>query len=208
LYLEKSGNPDQDAMACCTFSKYGRESSFIFNAAYDDDSSRQKKQAPYIDRVTDFPESWHEHTSKNSAGEIKTRHFSPGLPHGVFFNPCLGKFWRVLQWKMLVYFTAIWYTSWTLKICLGVFCKFFPVLVCCTKKNLATLFFRQPAKEGRNRPFKTGGGKKWRESLQITKAEKFRILAPDQRVFGWLQEISSNIQPFWFFTNFGKYHQG
>jgi hypothetical protein len=24
-------------------------------------------------------------------------------------NPTLGKFWRVLQWKMLVYFTAIWY---------------------------------------------------------------------------------------------------
>jgi hypothetical protein len=23
-------------------------------------------------------------------------------------NPNLGKFWRVLQWKMLVYFIAIW----------------------------------------------------------------------------------------------------
>jgi hypothetical protein len=23
-------------------------------------------------------------------------------------NPILGKFWRVLQWKMLVYFVAIW----------------------------------------------------------------------------------------------------
>jgi hypothetical protein len=24
-------------------------------------------------------------------------------------NPDLGKFWRVLQWKMLVYYTAIWF---------------------------------------------------------------------------------------------------
>jgi hypothetical protein len=24
-------------------------------------------------------------------------------------NPDLGKFWRVLEWKMLVYFTVIWY---------------------------------------------------------------------------------------------------
>jgi hypothetical protein len=56
----------------------------------------------------------------------------------------LGKFWWVSQWKMLclmdfwhilqpfcifhvhlVYFVVIWYI--------------FPVLVCCTKKNLATL---------------------------------------------------------------------
>jgi hypothetical protein len=30
----------------------------------------------------------------------------------VFFqtkNPHLGKFWRVLQWKLLVYFMPIWY---------------------------------------------------------------------------------------------------
>jgi hypothetical protein len=34
-----------------------------------------------------------------------------GLPDGTFSNQkCkLGNFWRVLQWKMLVYFTAIWY---------------------------------------------------------------------------------------------------
>jgi hypothetical protein len=24
-------------------------------------------------------------------------------------NPYLGKFWRVLQWKMLIHFMAIWY---------------------------------------------------------------------------------------------------
>jgi hypothetical protein len=32
----------------------------------------------------------------------------------------------------LVYFTAIWYILWLFGIC-------FPILVCCTKKNLATL---------------------------------------------------------------------
>jgi hypothetical protein len=40
----------------------------------------------------------------------------------------------------LVYFTAIWYTYlvafWHL---LWMFCIFFPVLVCCTKINLATV---------------------------------------------------------------------
>jgi hypothetical protein len=33
-------------------------------------------------------------------------------------NPNLGKFWRVLQWKMLVYFMAIWYILWHF----GIFC--------------------------------------------------------------------------------------
>jgi hypothetical protein len=33
-----------------------------------------------------------------------------GLPDGLFSNqnPNLGKFWRVLQWQMLVYFMAVW----------------------------------------------------------------------------------------------------
>jgi phosphotransferase system glucose/maltose/N-acetylglucosamine-specific IIC component len=50
-----------------------------------------------------------------------------GLPDGIFSNknPYLGKFWRVFQWNALVYFVAIWYI--------------FNVLICCTKKNLATL---------------------------------------------------------------------
>jgi hypothetical protein len=55
--------------------------------------------------------------------------------------PNLGKFWRALQLKMLVYFMEIWsisrssgtYILWTFGI-------FFPILVFCTKKNLATLF--------------------------------------------------------------------
>jgi hypothetical protein len=37
----------------------------------------------------------------------------PGLPDGIcIFKPkfhYLGKFWRVMQWKMLVYFMAVWY---------------------------------------------------------------------------------------------------
>jgi hypothetical protein len=49
-------------------------------------------------------------------------------------NPTVGKFWRDLQWKMLVY--ILWP--------LGLFnCHYlvylYPVLVYCTKKNLATL---------------------------------------------------------------------
>jgi hypothetical protein len=33
-----------------------------------------------------------------------------GLPDGLFSNqnPVLGKFWRTLEWKMLVYFMTIW----------------------------------------------------------------------------------------------------
>jgi hypothetical protein len=34
-------------------------------------------------------------------------------------NPNLGKFWRVLQWKMLVYFMAIWYIFRTFGIFYG-----------------------------------------------------------------------------------------
>jgi hypothetical protein len=71
----------------------------------------------------------------------------PGLPDGLFSNqnPNLDKFWRVLQWKILVYFitiwsilrqleifTAIWYILWP-------FGAFLSVLVFCNKKNLATL---------------------------------------------------------------------
>jgi hypothetical protein len=61
-------------------------------------------------------------------------------------NPNLGKFWRVLDWKKFIsflwpfgtfygylgYFTTIWYILYS-------FVTFGPVLVSCTKKNLATL---------------------------------------------------------------------
>jgi hypothetical protein len=60
-------------------------------------------------------------------------------------NPDLGKFWRVLQWKMLVYFMAIWSILLPFGIFVAIwyilwlFGTFFPVFVCCAKKNLATL---------------------------------------------------------------------
>jgi hypothetical protein len=34
-------------------------------------------------------------------------------------NPDLGKFWRVLQWKMLMYFMNIWSILWPLEIFYG-----------------------------------------------------------------------------------------
>jgi uncharacterized membrane protein YiaA len=56
-------------------------------------------------------------------------------------NPSLGKVFSVLQWKMLVYFMAIWYILWPFWYILCPFGIFFCVLVCCTKSNLATLVF-------------------------------------------------------------------
>jgi hypothetical protein len=47
-------------------------------------------------------------------------------------NANFGTFWRVSQWKILVYFMAI-------RSILCSFGIFSPFLVCCTKKNLATL---------------------------------------------------------------------
>jgi hypothetical protein len=49
-------------------------------------------------------------------------------------NPNLGKFWRVLQWKMLVYFMAIWSTYitaiWYILWPFGVFYGFLVYLYC------------------------------------------------------------------------------
>jgi hypothetical protein len=54
--------------------------------------------------------------------------FAPGLQDGIFSNQNynLGKFSRVLQWKMLVYvmaqvvyFTAIWYILWKISALYG-----------------------------------------------------------------------------------------
>jgi hypothetical protein len=67
-------------------------------------------------------------------------------------NPNLGKFWRVLRWKAVVYFTTIWkilwpfgiHNSWPFGIVCGhlVYCVviwyIFPALVYCTNINLAT----------------------------------------------------------------------
>jgi hypothetical protein len=48
---------------------------------------------------------------------------SPGLPDGLFSNknPNLGKFWRVLQWTLILYghlvqFTVFYYILWTFGI--------------------------------------------------------------------------------------------
>jgi hypothetical protein len=64
-------------------------------------------------------------------------------------NPNLGNFWRVLQLMMLVHFMAIR----TILLPLGIFYghlvhfvviwNIFPVLVYCTKKNLATQALRR-----------------------------------------------------------------
>jgi hypothetical protein len=97
---------------------------------------------------------------------VFSRHFFPpffatldldletGLPDGIFSNQKsqYGKFWRVLRWKMLAYFMAIWYTLWLFGIFFPLLVYFvaiwyilysfgtvFPVLVSCTEKDLATL---------------------------------------------------------------------
>jgi hypothetical protein len=57
-------------------------------------------------------------------------------------NPKLCKFWWALDWKMFIYCLAIWnilriFYEYLVHLCS--FGTFFPVLVSCTKKNLATL---------------------------------------------------------------------
>jgi hypothetical protein len=57
---------------------------------------------------------------------------TPGLPDGYLKtrNPNLGIYWWALEWKMLVYFKAIWYNLWPFGTVCGHFgiCTF-PVLV-------------------------------------------------------------------------------
>jgi hypothetical protein len=63
----------------------------------------------------------------------------------------LGKFWRALDWKMFIYFMAIWNILWTFGIFFDHLVHFvfiwyiFPVWVSCTNKNLATLVFNPEA---------------------------------------------------------------
>jgi hypothetical protein len=60
-------------------------------------------------------------------------------------NPNLGKFWRAFDGIMLIYFRAIWDILQLFWIFYDHLVHFvliwylFPVLVSCTKKNLATL---------------------------------------------------------------------
>jgi hypothetical protein len=64
-------------------------------------------------------------------------------------NHNLRKFWRALDWIMFIYFIAIWNSLWSLGYCVTIwyilysFGTFFPVLVLCTKKNLATPYADQ-----------------------------------------------------------------
>jgi hypothetical protein len=79
--------------------------------------------------------------------------YSPGLPDGFFHtkNPYLGKFWRALEWTMLVCFMTFWnilrpfgkHNLWPFGIVFGnlSFGIFFPFWFVWTKKNLATLVF-------------------------------------------------------------------
>jgi hypothetical protein len=59
-------------------------------------------------------------------------------------NPNLGEFWRVLRKNMLVYFMGIWSILLPFRILVAIwyilwmFSIYFPVLVSCSKKNLAT----------------------------------------------------------------------
>jgi hypothetical protein len=60
-------------------------------------------------------------------------------------DPNLGKNFRASEWKMLIYFMAIWNILWIFGVFFDhsvyfvlIWC-IFPVLVSCTKKNLATL---------------------------------------------------------------------
>jgi hypothetical protein len=60
-------------------------------------------------------------------------------------NRTLGQFWRALQWKTIVYFVDIWSILRPFDILFGHLVYFvviwyiFPLLVNCTKINLATL---------------------------------------------------------------------
>jgi hypothetical protein len=77
-------------------------------------------------RTGSLPERWRSHYFFDS------REQGCQMAYFQTKNPNLGKFWRVLQWKMLIYFVAIWSILW-------LFGKFPPILVCCAEKNLATL---------------------------------------------------------------------
>jgi hypothetical protein len=71
-------------------------------------------------------------------------------------NPNLGKFWRALDWKMLIYLRTIWnflrifgifYAHLVHSVFIG---TFFTVLVSCTWKNLATLATSSSTQTGWN----------------------------------------------------------
>jgi hypothetical protein len=83
-------------------------------------------------------------------------------------NTNLGMFWRAFEWKMLVYFIPFWYillsfvTFYVHLFILWSIGTFQTVLVCCTKKNLATLLESGKRHDLSKRPFS-----KW-HSLSVT----------------------------------------
>jgi hypothetical protein len=78
------------------------------------------------------------------------------LPDGLFSNQ-KSKFGQILEglamedvgifYGRLVHFTVFCYILWTFGIARGDLVYFFPVLVFCTKKNLATLVCTRPFRE-------------------------------------------------------------
>jgi hypothetical protein len=103
-------------------------------------------------------------------------------------NPDLGKFWRYLQWKLSVHFTAIW----SILPPFGLFCGylvFFPILVSCTKKNLAALFSDPLATQFRQKRQKT--------SLAVVKVSTLTVfidLALDQTLVFQTFPVPNGIQ--------------
>jgi hypothetical protein len=92
---------------------------------------------------------WKWITSPRATGESRKIDFvssaiRTGLPDE---NPNLGKFWRFLKWKMLVYFMTIWSILWLFGLFYGhlvyftaIYVVYFCRMVCCIMKNLATLY--------------------------------------------------------------------
>jgi hypothetical protein len=77
--------------------------------------------------------------------------FKPKIPIWVNFKwSCNERWWFI--YGHLVYFTAIWYISWPLGIFSG-YLVIFPVLVCYTKKNLATLVYIRRAEKRKEKYF-------------------------------------------------------
>jgi hypothetical protein len=102
-------------------------------------------------------------------------------------NPNLGKFWRVLQWKILVYFKTVWSILLSFEIFYGhlvyfmyvwSFGIFFPDLVFGTKNNLATL------------PWGTVAGKVGGQKKTWMVSDAAALFAPNQLKVG-VETVSS-----------------
>jgi hypothetical protein len=110
---------------------------------------RWKTRGASVDicRLTNFGTNLEKTEFQWNRGASCTLRPGAGLPDGMFSNenPKLGKFWRVLQWKILAYFMSLWYILrligmfYCYLVYFMVIWYIFPVLVCCSKKNLSTL---------------------------------------------------------------------